>query len=188
MKQLLSIFLVILFAFPAWAQEGVITEIQKGQQAPFTGVLMDAKAAAKVLTEQKYTAEECRLEMDREIEILKAKLELDLKISDIKLDMTTNKVSNNFLELTQSVTGNFYNYTIQSSSHGFITASGFGGGSSLSYSVSHENLDGQSNRAEGWGLVFKDHPSQGDSDGSFGFIVNDLSKSLSELSYSPSLS
>ena len=41
MKQLLSIFLVILFAFPAWAQEGIITEIQKGQQAPFTGVLMD---------------------------------------------------------------------------------------------------------------------------------------------------
>ena len=91
MKQLLSIFLVILFAFPAWAQEGVITEIQKGQQAPFTGVLMDAKAAAKVLTEQKYTAEECRLEMDREIEILKAKLELDLKISEIKLNSATDK-------------------------------------------------------------------------------------------------
>ena len=85
MKQLLSIFLVILFAFPAWAQEGVITEIQKGQQAPFTGVLMDAKAAAKVLTEQKYTAEECRLEMDREIELLRAKLELDLKIITIPI-------------------------------------------------------------------------------------------------------
>jgi len=94
MKQLLSIFLVILFAFPAWAQEGVITELQKGQKAPFTGVLMDATAAAKVLTEQKYTAEECRLEMDREIEILKAKLELDLKISDIKLDITTKKYTN----------------------------------------------------------------------------------------------
>ena len=94
MKQLLSIFLVILFAFPAWAQEGVITEIQKGQQAPFTGVLMDAKAAAKVLTEQKYTAEECRLEMDREIEILKAKLELDLKISEIKLPTATDKYTN----------------------------------------------------------------------------------------------
>ena len=91
MKQLLSIILVILFAFPAWAQEGVITEIQKGQQAPFTGVLMDAKAAAKVLTEQKYTAEECRLEMDRELEILRAKLELDLKISEIKLSSANEK-------------------------------------------------------------------------------------------------
>ena len=91
MKQLLSIFLVILFAFPAWAQEGVITEIQKGQKAPFTGVLMDAKAAAKVLTEQKYTAEECRLEMDRELEILRAKLELDLKISEIKLSSANEK-------------------------------------------------------------------------------------------------
>ena len=92
MKQLLSIILVILFAFPAWAQEGVITEIQKGQKAPFTGVLMDSKAAAKVLTDQKYTAEECKLELDRELEILRAKLELDLKISQIKLESTNDKL------------------------------------------------------------------------------------------------
>ena len=91
MKQLLSIFLVILFAFPAWAQEGVITEIQKGKRAPFTGVLLDAKAAAKVLTDQKYTAEECKIEMDRELEILRAKLELDLKISEIKLNSANEK-------------------------------------------------------------------------------------------------
>ena len=85
MKQLLSIILVILFAFPAWAQQGVITEIQKGSPAPFTGVLMDPAAAAKVLTDQKYTAEECRIEMDRELELLRAKLELDLKITNAKL-------------------------------------------------------------------------------------------------------
>ena len=91
MKQLLSIILVILFAFPAWAQEGVITEIQKGKRAPFTGILMDTKAAAKVLTDQKYTAEECKIEMDRELEILRAKLELDLKISEIKLNSANEK-------------------------------------------------------------------------------------------------
>ena len=91
MKQLLSIILVILFAFPAWAQEGVITQIQKGKRAPFTGLLMDTKAAAKVLTDQKYTAEECKIEMDRELEILRAKLELDLKISEIKLNSANEK-------------------------------------------------------------------------------------------------
>ena len=91
MKQLLSIILVILFAFPAWAQEGVITQIQKGKRAPFTGILMDTKAAAKVLTDQKYTAEECKIEMDRELEILRAKLELDLKISEIKLNSANEK-------------------------------------------------------------------------------------------------
>ncbi len=91
MKQLLSIFLVILFAFPAWAQEGVITEIKKGDPAPFTGVLMDPTAAAKVLTDKKYTAEECRLEIDRELKLLSAQLELDLQISDIKLKSSTKK-------------------------------------------------------------------------------------------------
>ena len=85
MKQLLSIVLVILFAFPAWAQEGVITEIQKGQQAPFTGILMDATAAAKVLTDKKYTEEQCKIEMDKELKLLQAKLGLDVKICNSKL-------------------------------------------------------------------------------------------------------
>ena len=85
MKQLLSIILVILFAFPAWAQEGVITEIQKGQQAPFTGILMDATAAAKVLTDKKYTEEQCKIEMDKELKLLQAKLGLDVKICNSKL-------------------------------------------------------------------------------------------------------
>ena len=93
MKQLLSIILVILFAFPAWAQQGVITEIQKGSPAPFTGVLMDPAAAAKVLTDQKYTAEECRIEMDRELELLRAKLELDLKITNAKLAGSQERLS-----------------------------------------------------------------------------------------------
>ena len=85
MKQLLSIILVILFAFPAWAQEGVITEIRKGQKAPYTGVLMDPTAAAKVLTDQKYTEEEFKLELDKELKLLRAKLDLDLKIANTKL-------------------------------------------------------------------------------------------------------
>ena len=93
MKELLSIILVIFFAFPAWAQQGVITEIQKGSPAPFTGVLMDPAAAAKVLTDQKYTAEECRIEMDRELELLRAKLELDLKITNAKLAGSQERLS-----------------------------------------------------------------------------------------------
>ena len=77
------------------------------------------------------------------------------------------------MALTQSVTGNFYNYTIQSSSTGFITASGFDGGTAITFGSFAVNLDGPENRPEGWGLVFKDHPSVGDSDGAFGFIGAD---------------
>ena len=46
---------------------------------------MDAKAAAKVLTEQKYTEEEFKLELDKELKLLQAKLDLDLKIANTKL-------------------------------------------------------------------------------------------------------
>ena len=90
-----------------------------------------------------------------------------------KLSVTANKISETFLALTQSVTGNFYNYTIQASAHGFVTASGFGGGSSLTFATTQENLDGPGNRPEGWGLVFKDHPSVGDNDGALGFLGAD---------------
>jgi len=94
-------------------------------------------------------------------------------ILDNKLNVTTNKASDSFLSLTQSVTGNFYNYQIQSASHGFITASGFDGGTAITYGSLTRNLDGPSNRPEGWGFVFKDHPSQGDQDGSLGFVGAD---------------
>lgn len=102
-----------------------------------------------------------------------------------KLNVTTNKISDNFLAITQSVTGSFYNYLLQSSSHGFITASGFGGGTSLSSSTFTRNLDGPDNRPEGWGLVFKDHPSQGDNDGSFGFIGVDYGSPYPYTTFKP---
>lgn len=94
-----------------------------------------------------------------------------------KLNITTDKASDSYLALTQSVTGNFYNYQIQAASHGYITASGFDGGTPLTVTTFSRNLDGPSNRPEGWGLVFKDHPSQGDNDGSFGFIGADYGPS-----------
>jgi hypothetical protein len=90
-----------------------------------------------------------------------------------KLDVETNKISNSILNLTQSTTGSSYNYVIQTPSHGFVTSSGFGGGTNVVYTYGTRNLDGPGNRPEGWGLVFKDHPSQGDNDGAMGFIGAD---------------
>ena len=96
-----------------------------------------------------------------------------VRIFNNKLDITLNKVSDSILNLTQSSTGSSYNYTIQAASHGFITSSGFAGGTNIVETTSTRNLDGPNNRPEGWGLVFKDHPSQGDNDGALGFIGAD---------------
>lgn len=96
-----------------------------------------------------------------------------VRIFNNKLDVTLNKVSDSVLNLTQSSTGSSYNYTIQAASHGFITSSGFAGGTNIVETTSTRNLDGPGNRPEGWGLVFKDHPSQGDNDGALGFIGAD---------------
>jgi hypothetical protein len=90
-----------------------------------------------------------------------------------KLDLTLNPVAPSTLHMTQSFTGSFYNYSILSSPNGHITSSGFSGGTSLGFTTTSENLDGPENRAEGWALVFKDHPIQGDNDGAFGFVGAD---------------
>lgn len=90
-----------------------------------------------------------------------------------KLDITSYKVSDSILNITQSSTGSFYNHPITTAAHGFITASGFSGGTNLVFTTSQRHIDGPDNRPEGWGIVFKDHPSQGDNDGAFGFIGAD---------------
>jgi len=95
-----------------------------------------------------------------------------IRVLNHRLDIKTNKVSNSILNVTQSTSGSSYNYTIQTA-NSFITASGFAGGTNLSFTMATRKLDSRDNRPEGWGLEFKDHPSIGDSDGALGFIGPD---------------
>tara|TARA_Y100000034_G_C6621795_1_gene271103 strand:- start:71 stop:439 length:369 start_codon:yes stop_codon:yes gene_type:complete len=46
-----------------------VTEIDKGQPAPFGGVLLSEQAAAKLFADLKFTKEECTLRLEKELEI-----------------------------------------------------------------------------------------------------------------------
>ena len=90
-----------------------------------------------------------------------------------KLDVQTNQQTPSILELTQSTSGSFYNETITTDSNYFITASGFAGGGAPTDVTVNRYIDVQGERPEGWGLLFKQHIKESDTDGAFGFVGAD---------------
>lgn len=94
MQRLISLFLsitILFFTFPVKAAPsedvslgiadktlGRISPLQKGQKAPFNGVLLDASAAAKLMVDQQEAENTCQIEVNKQVALTKAKLELDL--------------------------------------------------------------------------------------------------------------
>ena len=94
MKQLLILILIPILIFPIhiFAQEAPkVVEIKVGEIAPYTGVLLDNKAAAEMLTNQKYSKEQCKLTIDYELSKLKAQNDLLLTSVKASLEATENK-------------------------------------------------------------------------------------------------
>ena len=98
MKHIIALILVFSFIFPAsiFAQETptdppAVTGLSKNQKAPFSGVLLNSTAAAQMLTDKKFTLEECQIEIDFELERQKAELDLLLKSTKLSLESTEAK-------------------------------------------------------------------------------------------------
>ena len=101
MKQFLAIILSISLMFPAvlFAQETdnnevetpKVIEINLGEPAPFTGVLLNSSAAAQMLTNQKFSEQQCKLRVDFKLSKLQAQHDLLLNSVKVSLEATENK-------------------------------------------------------------------------------------------------
>ncbi len=101
MRQFLALILTISLIFPAtlFAQESEnnnvevpkVMEINLGEPAPFTGVLLNSSAAAQMLTNQKFSEQQCKLRVDFELSKLKAQNDLLLNSVRASLEATENK-------------------------------------------------------------------------------------------------
>jgi len=95
MRKSLSVILVLLIALLhptlSFAQEAKITDLTKGQKAPFNGVLFNTQAAAKIMADQKFAQEECQLKIDLELEKLQADLNLQLESTKVTLKSNEKK-------------------------------------------------------------------------------------------------
>jgi hypothetical protein len=97
MKKFLSVFLVFcLFILPLNVQaspfslplyEGPkVTTVEKGDKAPFAGTLFNVEAAAELTVNLENAKRECQLEIDKEVAISNAKLQLKLENTEAARD------------------------------------------------------------------------------------------------------
>jgi hypothetical protein len=66
-------------------QGGKITDLQEGDPAPFSGILLDTTASARLLTEKEYQNEECDIKISYEVEKIKARNALEMGIIENRL-------------------------------------------------------------------------------------------------------
>ena len=72
---------IVFIPVPVMAQPaGKITNLEKGEEAPFQGVLMDTISAGRLLAEKEYEQIECDLRIEYELQKFKAKHTLEVGI------------------------------------------------------------------------------------------------------------
>ena len=75
---------------------GKVTQLRKGQHAPFAGVLLSDIVAAKLFADLKFTEKECKLRLTRELEINTLQLSSQIEALKLRIDIETNR-SNSLL-------------------------------------------------------------------------------------------
>jgi len=86
-----TIAIVLLFSFPTFANDLVVEGIQKGQKAPYNGIIMDAESAAKVIAEREYEIKKCDIKIEHEKKKKDSLCDLKTKILDAKLEAEKDK-------------------------------------------------------------------------------------------------
>ena len=85
----ITLFVYMFCSLPvvAYAEEPEqkITTIRKGQPAPYTGTLFNTAAAARLQVDLQFTEASCRIETDRQLGLLRSKLQLDVDLLKAQL-------------------------------------------------------------------------------------------------------
>jgi hypothetical protein len=95
--KLITPILIFMLAFPPMLfaddtpDPPTVMGIQKGQAAPYAGVLLNSTAAAQIFAERNYSFDECKLRIDFNIEKEQAKYNALLKNSEASLESLKNQ-------------------------------------------------------------------------------------------------
>ena len=97
-KRMLSVFMALVMAtLPTVVlaqeteEEGKLTTINIGEVAPYSGILLDTIAAAKINVDKKYSLLKYDLELDLEIKKIKAQYDLQLGTLQAQHDSLEDK-------------------------------------------------------------------------------------------------
>ena len=70
---------------------GKVSQLRKGQHAPFAGILLSDTAAAKLFADLKFTERECQLRLTRELKINTLQLTSQLNAFKLRLEIETTR-------------------------------------------------------------------------------------------------
>jgi len=95
-KKLISIIMSLMMVLaPVYAHaqeaEGQAISLEKGQLAPYSGILLDIPAAVKINTDKKYSLMEYELKLDLEIKKITAQHQLSLGNLQAKYDSLSDR-------------------------------------------------------------------------------------------------
>jgi len=87
--KILSLFMCfVILSIPSHTlaqQGGRVTDLQEGNPAPYSGILLDTAASARLLTEKEYQDEDCDIKINYELEKIKARHALEFGIIESKV-------------------------------------------------------------------------------------------------------
>ena len=111
--------------------EGRATALEKGDKAPFAGTLLDPAAVAKILTDKKFAEEKCKLNTNKEKDLLNAKCKRDTDY--LKAELEIEKKKHNLIVSAQKEEIETLRDLAKGSNNTFWAAIGFllGAGSSI---------------------------------------------------------
>ena len=97
-SKILSIFLALSLVFiPAIAHadevvdEGRVTSLEVSEKAPYSGILLDAVATAKILSDKKYAVLQYELKLDLELKKLTSSHQLELGLLQTRYDSLSSQ-------------------------------------------------------------------------------------------------
>ena len=70
---------------------GKVSQLRKGQHAPFAGVLLSDEAAARLFADIKFSERECQLRLSRELKINTLQLTSQIDALKLRLDIETTR-------------------------------------------------------------------------------------------------
>jgi len=91
-NKIIAIILLITFPVMAFADDTPkIKPMNKGELAPFSGVLFNSSAVAQTIAEKEYNAEQCRLRIEHIEQKEKAKCDLLVATTKVEIDFLQKK-------------------------------------------------------------------------------------------------
>ncbi len=104
MNKLISCLCAFLLAFTpsiVLAQEatiddlarGKVTQVTKGDEVPFTGVLLSQDAAATLFGDLKFSQKECQIRLDKELKLNTTLLSGQIDLLKLKLEVEENRTN-----------------------------------------------------------------------------------------------